>query len=170
MADTPLIPTTDVYVIGVDPGKSCGLATLCDARLVAIWQGPVGALPERLEQAISYARTLTDRPIVVACERFIKRPERGGNVRSAQPDAEQAIGAVKLIAEREDVRLLLQQPSSVKTFAPNSLLRQLGLYVSARNYGWPDADDANDAVRHALLCTATVYASVFERRITEIGT
>jgi hypothetical protein len=65
--------------------------------------------------------------------------------------------------------MVLQQPSAVKMLVTNSLLRQLKLYVKAADIGQSDADDINDAIRHAVTATAINYAAVFDDMLREIG-
>jgi hypothetical protein len=155
------------YVIGIDPGKSCGIAIMHGPQLVKVWQGPSDRIADVLTRAIPLAMdgTITPR---IACERFTRRPERG-NARTVQNDAERVIGIVMYVSERAGCTLSLQSPASVKKLAPNTLLKRLGLYVSAAQYGWNDANDANDAVRHAVTLLATFHATVFNSMLIGVS-
>jgi hypothetical protein len=161
------------YVIGVDPGLSTGIAVIRGPTLIDAWQGPPEYVSAKLTNAIltcldGGTRDDTGRMPIIGAERFTKRPTRG-HPRTVQGDAEHVIGVVKDIAERHDCRLVLQQPSAVKMLIPNGLLHKLGLYVSAAKYGWADADDANDAVRHALSVTAINFAGLFNQMLIDVG-
>jgi hypothetical protein len=158
------------FVIGVDPGASCGMVVLVDGRRAGYWQGPRVDLRDRLVAAIDGLRhTYGDEiTISIACERFTRRPERG-NARTQQSDAEWAIGVVEDVAIGRSCVFRKQSPGSAKRMAPNSLLRLLGLLTTAREVNRPDANDVNDAMRHAVLTLATIHAVTFDRLIAAVN-
>lgn len=148
-----------VLVIGVDPGDSTGVAVLMDGQLTYVFQGT----PERavalvelvLERATRSADTIT-----LACERFIQ--QRSQRTQSHQPRAQQIAGVMQHVAERYAVQFVLQGAADAWAIADNNALRKLKVHQSAKSVQQPDADDANMAVRHALLCLARHHASLFD--------
>ena len=168
-----LIPLSTPHVIGVDTGLSNGLACIRGNNLVAVWQGPPDQVRDQLTIMIlscldgGGSLDIGLLPLIAA-ERFTNRPTQG-QPRTTQGDAERVLGVVKDVAERHSCKLVLQQPSSVKKFAPNSLLYRLGMHVKGSDIGQADANDINDAIRHALTATATSYAVVFDDMLKAIG-
>lgn len=150
-----------VWTFGIDPGKSCGLAVFRDDQRVKLAQGSLGQVLPMLEDQL---RVTTDDQRLVAVERFVELGRRGH--RTAQPMVQQAIGAVQILARLHDAQIVLQAPADAKRFAPNDQLRRLDLYAIGHDVGHPDADDANDATRHALLALATRHATLYERLLT----
>jgi hypothetical protein len=149
-----------MIVVGVDPGKSFGVVVLRDTRIILVSQGTA----ERGLAVINFAmhsREDVREPIVVACESFVVTP-RGGR-RTGIADTSELVGAVKqLVSQQENVTLYMQSSSDAKHSFPNKLLRQLYFYVTPSMVFQADADDANSAMRHALLCLANHHATVFE--------
>ena len=147
------------FIVGVDPGDSTGFAVIRgDGFRVHVAQGP----PHVLDDFTERFRFLTypGIDVLVACERFVVTIETARH--SSQPTALQVTGVVQLIARTHDWPFYLQTPADAKKLVPNFLLRDLGLYVTPRDVERPDANDANDAVRHALLCLAQRRASAFD--------
>lgn len=161
-----------VVIIGVDPGKSCGLAMLVDGDLSFTWQGTG-------DQAVTWLRSLivqapitygSDVTLTVVCERYVER--KGPNaVKTNQTDALELIGAITNLCAEFDVPFILQNPADAKAIAPNERLRRLRLWVvPSQLIGYPkDADDARDAIRHCVLRLATKHASIFSRLLREAG-
>jgi hypothetical protein len=162
------------YAIGVDPGLSTGIAVIHGPELVDVWQGPPDQVSQKLITAILTCLDGgmpgdTGRMPLIGAERFTERPTAHGNYRTVQTDAEHVIGTVKDVAARHTCKLSLQQPAAVKKLIPNTLLHRLGMWVRASDYGWPDADDAHDAIRHALSVTAIHYAATFDQMLIDVG-
>src|SRR6185503_8546629 len=115
------------FVIGVDTGLSSGLATIRGIQVVSIWQGPpehVSNIFTQMVMSCLNGGTVNDRgrmPLIAA-ERFIRRPEQHGNIRTNQGDAEQLLGVVMDLAKRYSCKVVFQQPSSVKKMVPNRML------------------------------------------------
>lgn len=159
--------TVDHFAIGVDGGLSTGVAILRGYHLFGVYQGPWIDALEWFEDAVTKLAEL--RPsleVTVAAERFV-RGGRGG-ARSVQPHAQQVYGAVSTRCALLDVDFVAQSPHEAKLIAPNGLLRAAGLYVTPKQVGQPDAHDANDAVRHAVLLTARRYAATFDRLLRSL--
>lgn len=161
------------YVIGVDTGLSNGLAKIRGDELIAVWQGPPDEVRDQLTNMIlscldGGSELDWGRLPLIAAERFTQRPTQGQH-RTVQGDAERVLGVVTDIAARLSCRLVLQQPSAVKKLVPNTMLHQFNMYVSAATIGQPDANDVNDAIRHALTATAMNYASVFDDMLRAVG-
>lgn len=146
--------------IGVDPGLSTGVAVLHDSHRVLVFQGSP-------QEALRVLDTVLDVPprdggprddVILAYERFTTMP---GAVRTSQPEAQQVVGAVKNLAT-DRVRLLVpQSPGDARGIASNAFLHRSGLWVSPTDVGCPDANDANMAMRHAVLALATHRATLF---------
>lgn len=152
--------TDERYVVGVDGGLSTGITVLRDVELFAVYQG-------HWEDALEWLDDVTTRlhvtgcDVVIAAERF---RHGAGSVRgSAQPHAARVYAAAEDLARRLGVKFSGQGPAEAKRLAPNALLRRVGLYLRGDQVGCPDANDVNDATRHAILYLARRRASVFQR-------
>lgn len=153
------------YVVGVDPGLSTGLSVLAiDPQA----QRPVyphllyqGGSEEalRLLRGVLASAVASNDLALVAAERYTVT-ERTGR-RSSQPLPLQIIGQVTLLARDYGAKFILQSPSDAKRMISNALLRRVELYTWPSTVGRPDANDVNDATRHALVALATLRASVF---------
>jgi hypothetical protein len=141
--------------IGVDPGDSCGLSIINTTHRSALWD-VIQDRPERVMAQLRTALSLlqeTETVVGVFCERYTSS---GQGKRTHQPTAQRVTGVVESIAFSYGVSFYLQNPGDAKHFAPNALLRDLNLLVTARDVQQRDANDVNDATRHALLGLATV--------------
>lgn len=156
----------DRYVIGVDGGESTGVSVLRDVKLFAIFQGPWADALEWLDDVVDRV-TEPDfgaLDVAIAAECFT---HGAGSVRcSSQPRAGRVYAAVEDLARRHEIEFAGQGPAEAKRIAPNELLRATGLYVTGRQLGTPDANDANDATRHAVLFIARRRASAFARLLS----
>lgn len=150
----------DRYVIGVDPGGSTGIAIVRDVALFKVIQRDPESALDWLEDQLRYL-VLTGCDVVLACERYVELPNRGR--KTAQSGTQRAIGAVERLASGLDVPFDLQSPADAKALAPNRLLHRLNMWVSGKMVDRTDANDANDAVRHALLLMARRRAATFDR-------
>lgn len=151
------------YIIGIDPGDSMGIMMLKIEGKRAIrehfLQTDVSTAVNWLEETL-YAINKGPEGVLVACERYTVTPETGK--RSQQPTALQAIGVIKILVERFNSRFVMMPPGDVKVFAPNTLLKRLGFFTTPKEVGCPDANDVNDAARHATISLARFKASVFD--------
>jgi hypothetical protein len=148
----------DAVIIGVDPGDSMGLACFDNTKLIFALQNDPHQALTMLELACDKFKP---RKIVIACERFTS----GRATHSHQPTAQRVIGAVERLAKKRKIDFVLQGPADARAIAPDDLLRKLKLWQTSAGLGTPDANDANMAVRHALLLIATRYAATFEKMI-----
>lgn len=149
-----------MIVIGVDPGRSFGVVVLRDTRIIIVSQSTA----EQGLAIINFALNSREDPheqIVIACESFVITPH-GGRL-TGVVDTSELVGSVKQIAsQHENVTLYMQSSSDAKRGFPNKLLRRLYFYVTPSMVNQADADDANSAMRQALLCLAKHHATVFE--------
>lgn len=158
------------YIIGVDPGDSMGVFMLKIEEKRAIrahfLQTDVSTAVNWLENTL---RALSESPegVLVACERYTVTPETGK--RTQQPTALQAIGVVKILVERFSARFVMMPPADAKKFAPNEMLKRLGFYTTPAEAGHHDANDVNDAARHATLALARFKASTFDAMLANSG-
>ena len=154
-----------MITIGVDPGLSCGLALLHDGYRLAVHQTtPARALAE-LNIAITVARS-NGEPVEIGIERFTITANTGR--KSQQTDALEITGAVDLIANKEGIPVYRQIIADVKHMFKNPLLRDLGCYTKPAEIGAADANDANDAMRHALYCFATHHPAQYQVMIKRL--
>lgn len=154
------------YAVGVDPGPSTGLFVLRgDGFVVHRQQGTPSQVLDDLSLRLPFL-CLPSSDVVAGCERYVQDQS---NHRTAQPVPLQVIGVLAQLARAHGWLLRLQAPADAKTLAPNSLLRDLGLYTTATQVEQRDANDVNDAARHALTVLAHHRASLFDRLLTHIG-
>lgn len=150
-----------VYVVGVDPGDSTGVVALRDGVKVLAVQGAHAVALLRLSAFLAQVRyNEPNARVAIACERFVATSQRGA--RTHQPLPQQVIGEVQLLARSYDCEFVLQSPADAKLLAPNSRLTQLDVYTTRVEVGRPDANDVNDAARHAVLYLARHHAALFD--------
>lgn len=154
------------YVAGLDPGNSTGLLVLRllpeEATAVPIlrYQGPPEEALARLETLIREV-ALWREDVLIAGERYTTTQRTGK--RSAQPTPLRVLGAAEqLTYQYTNVEFTLQSPADAKKLAPNDVLRDLGIYTRASDVERPDANDVNDAARHALLALMRRQTSIFD--------
>jgi hypothetical protein len=147
-------------VIGIDPGQSTGLVALRDGQLFGVRQGDWRSVMVTLRGLLHAARE-DGVDAVIAIERFAttNRPGR----RTTQPLATQICGAVDLLADVYGASVTRQSPADAKKLTTNTDLRNMGLWVRQTDVDRPDANDANDAMRHALLYLATYRATLYQK-------
>lgn len=152
-----------IITIGIDPGLSSGLAVLWDGQRDFVIQDEPHAMVVALKRQLDLMRSIADLHVRIGIERFIVTPETGR--KSQQSNALRIIGMVELVALEADVPLHKQTVADVKKLTDNARLRALGLYVKPRDVEQPDANDANDAMRHAVYCTAVHHTTVFDQML-----
>lgn len=160
-----------VVIIGVDPGLSCGLAELTDGVLTFVSQEMPEVMLAQLRARIATAlmRYSPDLVLTVVCERFIQRAGPGIHM-THQPKPLEVAGAVEDVCKQAGIPFILQNPADAKAIAQNDRLQKLNLWVTPRDLGsTPDANDARDAIRHAVLRLATKHATVFDRLLRDAG-
>lgn len=158
--------TRTTFAVGVDPGPSTGLFVLRgDGFVVHRQQGTPSQVLDDLALRLPFLCAF-DADVLVGCERYVTDQT---NHRTAQPVPLQVIGVVAQLARLHDWRLHMQAPADVKTLVPSALLRDLGLWSTGRDVEQRDANDVNDAARHALAVLAQRRASLFDALLKRIG-
>lgn len=154
------------YAVGVDPGPSTGLFVLRgDGFVLHRQQGTPSQVLDDLALRLPFL-CLPSSTVLVGCERYVQDQT---NHRSAQPVPLQVIGVVEQLARLHQWSFHLQAPADAKLLVPNPLLRELRLYTTAAEVEQRDANDVNDAARHALTVLAQRRASLFDLILTRIG-
>lgn len=158
-----------LWIIGLDPGESTGLLGLrVDRDHVDVFLRYQGVPPDALHQLEKVVRDVNvwNEPTLIAAERFTTTDRTGK--RSSQPTPQRVLGAAEqLTYAYTNVEFILQQPADAKKLASNDRLRELGFYTRADLVGRPDANDVNDAARHALLALAHRRAAIFDALLLE---
>lgn len=155
---------SDLYVIGIDPGPSTGMFITRNGRKFGVYQGAPTTALESLTMLLTELRQ-DDARVHVACERYVSS---GQPNRTHQSVPQQVIGGVLTISERYGFPVKIQNPSDAKRIAPNELLRRLDFYVTRGDVACRDANDVNDAARHAVLLLMTNYATVLTARLNAL--
>jgi len=150
-----------LLVIGVDPGDSMGVGALRQDGLLPTLTYAAQGDPHHGMDAIElllqhHAQTHT---CVIACERYVNFTSRH---RTHQPVAQQVMGATEHLAKRYDATFVLQAPADAWAVAPNHLLHQLGMWQTAKTVDAGDANDANMAIRHALVYLMRSHNTLFD--------
>lgn len=153
-----------IFIVGIDPGDSTGLALFMDGNFMYAKQGPPSEIMTEVEVILTKGCRDEHRTIM-AVERFTS----GRSHTTHQPVAQQVIGKVERAAEIYGARMVMQGAADAHAVADNGLLRQLGLLQTSADVGQPDANDANMAVRHALLTLSREYATQFEVLLRKAG-
>lgn len=140
-----------MIIVGVDPGKTTGLAVWrqlgWETPLVTTEVADFNQVPTVLREMLC-----RQRPTLIACERFTTQP---GSRLSAQPEAPWVIGAVRSLAQDLLVRVVYQSPGPAKKIAPNPLLRKINWYTPG------GGGHHNDASRHIVLALASYFPDTF---------
>lgn len=160
------------YIIGIDPGKSLGIAIMNFPRLATVYQGEIEHGIVWLREKLTDYSDIVDRDlsqpsrIYVALEKFIITPGTGRKRGATQTSA--LVGRMEEIVSKYPYCALYKQSVSDASRFSNTLLRKLNLYVSPSQVGCKDSNDANSAVRHILLCLARNRADLFTKLIGDI--
>lgn len=155
------------YAVGVDPGVSTGLFIMRgDGFVMHRQQGTPSQVLDDFTTRFPFL-CVSSSDVVVGCERFVTTVETAR--RSAQPVPIQVIGIVAQLARLHGWLFRLQAPADAKALAPKVLLQSLKLYTTANQVEQRDANDVNDAARHAVTVLAHHRASLFDRILTNFG-
>lgn len=155
------------FAVGVDPGPSTGLAIIRgDGFRAHIQQGTPSAVLDDFSIRFPFLCTPA-ADVFVGCERFVVTEQTARN--SSQPVPLQVIGIVEQLARLHGWTFKLQSPSDAKHFVNNTMLRETGLWTTGRDVEQHDANDANDATRHALTVLATHRATMFDQILLRTG-
>lgn len=159
------------WIVGLDPGLSTGLfAVRLNGDNLPVTtirhQGTPEKMLLRLESLVRDAG-LWQEDVLIAGERFTTTDRTGK--RSAQPLPQRVLGAAEQLSYTyTNVEFTLQSPADAKKIAPNEFLRDAGFYSRGDDVGCPDANDVNDAARHALLALARKRASIFDLIVSAV--
>lgn len=138
--------TRSVNILGIDPGKTVGIAHLHGTEFHS-WQLPRVDAEVHIQGIINQSKR-----IIVVCERFII----GANTvkKSRQADAIE-LGAVirKMCTEHPHATYSLQMSSDAKRRVPHRHLQLFGWYVRGQ-------DHANDAASHVGLALLRLHPAV----------
>jgi len=157
------------YAIGVDPGPSTGLTVLRgDGVRLHVQQGTPSQVLDDFALRFPFLCT-TLNTVLVGCERYVTASGGSGGHRTAQPVPLQVIGVVAQLARLHQWTFRLQAPADAKSLVDDGLLRRLNLWTRPSDVERRDANDANDATRHALAVLAFHRASLFDRILTNTG-
>lgn len=153
-----------MYVLGVDPGKTSGVALLSwtgapDRAPIVEWSCDVNEVdfPDQIILGLDASRA---GGFHVACESFVINMQTAKNTQA--PWSLENIGILKYLCDtRNYPRSLIafQSPANAKSMFPNPALHKLGTWHRG------GAGHANDAIRHALL--RTVKAGWVPRQLLE---
>lgn len=151
---------SNVYVIGVDPGPSTGVFVVRNGERYRVYQGDQGGALALITEVLRNCEREEAR-VVIGCERY--QSGGGGRARTHQSVPQQVIGQVIGVAESFGYHVVLQTPADAKRVGSTELLHRLGFHVSRSEVNQRDANDVNDAARHAVLIIVTHFATMFER-------
>lgn len=159
--------TRTTYAVGVDPGVSTGLTVLRgDGLQLHAAQGTPSQVLDDLVLRLPFL-CAPGSDVLIGCERYVS--SGGRTPRTAQPVPLQVIGVVEQLARLHQWAFYLQAPADAKALVPNHVLRDLNLWTSAAHVEQRDANDVNDATRHALTVLATHRTSLFDLILTSSG-
>jgi hypothetical protein len=126
--------------LGIDPGVTTGVAyiyaTETEVSLTA-WDEVKGGL----EGFIDYWRSGPHLNAVIVMEDFITREGKHG----LDHTPERVIGAVRAMAERQGLQVIMRPPSGRLKQAPDWLLKALGVHLPGKANR-----NAREAVRHVI--------------------
>jgi hypothetical protein len=140
-------------VLGVDPGKTVGLAVYRAGQFHSHQMAAIDAVA----WMSGWLSGNEERPIVVGIERFTRGSATGHHL-SAQDDAERVIALVSDMCAAMDVSVSLQSAADAKKTVPDRQLKAAGWYVTGRGH-------ANDAARHMGLLLMRRYPFEYERAV-----
>lgn len=139
----------DIHVIGVDPGKTTGLARLRNGELTTL------AVPALDVRPIVMAWLLEEPGTIIGVERYVITVRTAKL--SAQPDALGVTGALESLAHEDPrTRLVKQNMSDAKKLINAKLRRKLGWQQTGHL-----AIHQNDAVCQAGKVVQSQYPEVF---------
>jgi hypothetical protein len=147
-----------MIVIGIDPGKACGVVSIRpEPEVIAVLFHATMDRPATLRWLDTTLWGITgpdsiltvEPKAAVAIERFQIAGRTIMGTREGALEALYTIGAVDHIAATHRVPFTLQQASTAKNAVTDAYLREVGLIASVK------AKHERDALRHALLYART---------------
>lgn len=145
-----------IDIIGIDPGKTTGIAEFRDHCGIGMYELREEDVVHHVQKFISVAksREVKSHPIIIAVERFTIR--QGTHRMTHQPTALHVIGALReAFNSNSDVIISVQQPATAKKLGKKSLLHTAKLYSTTMPH-------ANDAARHVLVALLKYYPNFFD--------
>ena len=139
--------TTNILIIGVDPGKTTGLAWLDNKTFYSTDYNALSACDKIFELITTY-----DGKVIVAVEPY--NITRQTIKFTRQYDALEVIGTCKWMSYKYGAEFILQAASAAQPAGNVDLLKQLGWWVSSK-------DHCNKAASQVVLA----YQRVFPTRI-----
>lgn len=138
-------------VLGIDAGESTGLAVV-DFTQGGTYASYVGQFTDGLVDTVSdiINATVSFIPDVVVIEQFDLRP---GNKFLANLSTVYRNGALEYaLATEVGTDPVWQTPAQAKGLVSDAVLKRLGdrFWPTGKDVGQKDADDARDALRHAI--------------------
>lgn len=141
---------TQINIIGVDPGKTTGIA-LYNVRGFQSYEVSGETAVEFIENRARIRAAVA--PLLIVCERWIVGAHTAKH--SAQGDAANIIGALDDFAKStEHVTMELQSASDAKHACTSHTLKQLGWFT-------PRLGHANDAGSHVGLAMLKYHSSAW---------
>lgn len=138
------------YVVGVDPGKTCGVAVfdLATSRLSVSLLAPLDAC-DAVDRLVESAAAAS----LVACEPYVFTTSTAR--KTFQPDALEVLGTLRWICRRHGVRFdETQSPASAAKIANRDLLRRIGWHR-------PGPDHQDRAAAQVLTALARLFPDHF---------
>lgn len=145
-----------VYILGVDPGTTTGLAIARfnltdDGRPEAVWSGELDwhnaceQIERRLEQFHINLDLNQAEKCIAVCEQYIINAQTAQRGQQGANDALGMIGVVRRNCQLAGIEFAdPQQASAAKNLIRDSILKRLHFYAPAQPH-------VNDAYRHATL-------------------
>lgn len=141
---------TQINIIGVDPGKTTGIA-LYNARGFQSYEVSEETAVEFIKNRARIRAAVT--PLLIVSERWITGTHTSKH--SAQSHAQQINGALEQFAkETEHITFEQQTAADAKHICPSRTLKQLGWYT-------PRLGHANDAGSHVGLAMLRYHSSAW---------
>lgn len=142
--------SSEIVVIGVDPGLTTGIAALATEDLaVSLVQATPGAVLVIVQALIDRARN-QGAGVALAVERFVSGP-RSAKLATAfgAATAKTVIGELQMMSAQQGVPIYMRSAGEVKPWATDLRMAKL-----IKHRGMPHA---HDALRHALYCAVRDY-------------
>jgi hypothetical protein len=154
-----------VYVIGIDGGRSTGMAEIARGKRSFYMQDEPDNVLTSLELRLAWHADEAHEPHTVLVAYEVYRQVGRAPV-TRQPEAQDVARSVHDLAQRYGFPSVGQTPAEAKKIASDTFLRRAGLWTLPREVDQLDANDVNDAMRHAVLALARRHARLYEALLT----
>lgn len=132
--------------MAIDPGEMTGLCLFITSDPAKWFR-----IQQRWNHKQLYELLRRNEPDFIICESFTYQIRDKVVLYPVE-----LIGVVKLYIQTVGTPNYWQHASQVKKLWTNEKLKKLGLHLTGKDVGQPDANDANDATRHMLHYLVTV--------------